>query len=134
MPDRNATWYILADGKQVRVLQKTGHGVEELQRFDAKGHGDPAHDADDTVAHIQSPSSDPHDQAKAHFAKHVAKHINDAVAQQEVKHFHLAAATTVMHDIMGSLTKQSQDAMVSHQAKDLIHIAPSDINDHFPAA
>jgi protein required for attachment to host cells len=133
MPDTNPTWYVLADGKQVRILQHDGHSMTQIQGFDAEGHGDSAHDADTSVSHIQAPGTDPHEQAKQRFARHVAKHLNEAVEHKTVKHFHVAAPAHMLHDIVTHLNKPAEAALLSKQSKDLVHIAPSDVLTHFAA-
>jgi protein required for attachment to host cells len=134
MTENNATWYVAADGKQVRILRRDGHGLKPLQQFDATGHGDPDHDADLSVSHIHAPSVDPHVQAKEHFAHHVAKHLNEAVAQGGVHHIHLAAPAHVLHDIVAALSKQAEQAVQSKISKDLIHNTDAELFEHFEKA
>lgn len=131
MSNAHAAWYVVADGKQVRILVRDAQGLKQHQAFDAQGHGDPDHDADTSVGNIHSPSADPHDQAKHHFARHVAKHVNEAV-QGGVKHVHLAAPAHMLHDIVAALSKQAEGALASRVSKDLIHNEPGEILAHFP--
>lgn len=134
MTENNSTWYVVADGRQVRILLRDGHGLKPLHQFDAAGHGDPDHDADTSVSNIHSPSIDPHKQAKEHFARHVAKHLNEAVAQQGVRHIHLAASAHVLHDIVAALSKPAEAALASRISKDLTHNTDADLFAHFTQA
>lgn len=125
------TWYVVADGKQVRIMLRGEHTLRPHLAFDAAGHGDPDHDPDRSAGHIHAPGTDPHTQAKHNFARHVAKHLNEAVETGGVKRIYLAASAHVLHDIVAALSKRAEGALVERLSKDLIHNDPADILAHF---
>ena len=86
------TWYVIADGGKARIATLSGGQMHPLHRFDNNsGHGDAAEDPSAGTSQLKAPKSDPHDQAKAHFATQVAARLNEAVRTGEIDEIVLAA-------------------------------------------
>ena len=70
-------WSLTA-GK-ARILTLDDGKMKTLEHFDNSGHGDTDEDPSAGTSQLKAPKSDPHDHAKAHFAKQVAARLNEAV-------------------------------------------------------
>ena len=111
-------WYVVADGGKARIAVREGSGMRTLQHFDNSGHGDTDEDASAGTSQLKAPKTDPHDQAKAHFAKQVAKRLNDAVRAGDVDEIMLAAPAHVLHDIREALDKAAAGKLGRTLSKD----------------
>ena len=125
------TWYVVADGGKARILTREGETMRTRQSFDAAGHGDTDEDASGGTSQLKAPKSDPHDQAKAHFAHEVASRINEAVRINQVSEVMLAAPAPVLHEIRAKLDKKATAALGKTQSKDLTNIPDHDLAAHF---
>ena len=76
---KGTTWYVVADGGKARILTLDDGRMRTLESFDNSGHGDTDEDPSAGTSQLKAPRSDPHDQAKGHFAKQVAAKLNEAV-------------------------------------------------------
>ena len=112
------TWYVIADGGKARIAVREGGGIRTLQHFDNSGHGDTDEDASAGTSQLKAPKTDPHDQAKAHFAKQVANRINQAVRAGDVDEVMLAAPAHVLHDIRAALDKAAAGKLGKTLSKD----------------
>ena len=111
-------WYVIADGGKARIAVREGSGMRTVQHFDNSGHGDTDEDASAGTSQLKAPKTDPHDQAKAHFAKQVAKRLNDAVRAGDVDEIMLAAPAHVLHDIREALDKAAAGQLGKTLSKD----------------
>lgn len=126
-----AIWYVVADGGKARILTGEGHAMRTLQKFDNSGHGDTETDASAGTSQLKAPKSDPHDQAKAHFAKQVAAHLNAAVRTGSVDEIVLAAPGHVLHDIREQLDKAATAKLGKSLSKDLTNTPEHELASHF---
>jgi hypothetical protein len=93
---RGTTWYVVTDGGKARTLILDGARMRTLESFDNSGHGDTDKDPSVGTSQLKAPRSDPHDQAKGHFAKQIAGRINEAVRTAVIDEIALAAPTHVL--------------------------------------
>src|ERR1700761_8927701 len=102
---KEATWYIVADGGKARILTLDDGRMRTLESLDNSGHGDTDWDPSAVTSQLKAPKSDPHDQAKGHFAKQVANRLNEAVRTGKVDVLALAAPAHMLHDAREALDK-----------------------------
>ncbi len=124
-------WYVVADGGKARVLTLEGDAMRTLQSFDNSGHGNTDDDPSAGTSQLKAPKSDPHDQAKSHFAKHVAERLNEAVRTGKVDQIVLAAPAHVLHDIREGLNKAAAAKLGKSLSKDLTNTPEHDLASHF---
>ncbi len=125
------TWYVVADGGKARVLTLNDGAMRTVQQFDNSGHGNTDEDPSAGTSQLKAPKSDPHDQAKAHFAKHVAERLNEAVRTGKVDQIVLAAPAHVLHDIREGLDKAASAKLGKSLSKDLTNTPDHDLASHF---
>lgn len=125
------TWYVVADGGKARVLTLNDGAMRTLQHFDASGHGDTDEDASAGTSQLKAPKSDPHEQAKVHFAKMVAERLNEAVRTGKVDEIVLAAPAHVLHDIREGLDKAASAKLGRSLSKDLTNTPDIEMASHF---
>ncbi len=125
------TWYVVADGGKARILTLTGGELRTLQHFDNSGHGDTAEDASAGTSQLKAPKSDPHGQAKAHFARQVAARLNEAVRTGKLDEIVLAAPAHVLHDIREELDKAASAKLGKSLSKDLTNTPDHQLASHF---
>lgn len=128
---KGTTWYVVADGGKARILTLEGGEMRTLQHFDNSGHGDTDEDASAGTSQLKAPKSDPHDQAKAQFAKQIAKRLNEAVRTNKVGEIVLAAPAHVLHDIREGLDKAASGKLAKSLSKDLTNTPDHDLASHF---
>ncbi len=129
---KGTTWYVVADGGKARILTAgDGGALRTLQHFDNSGHGDTDVDASAGTSQLKAPKSDPHDQAKTHFAKQVATRLNEAVRTGKTDEIVLAAPAHVLHDIREALDKAATAKLGKSLSKDLTNTAEHDLAAHF---
>ena len=80
---------------------------------------------------LEAPKSDPHDQAKAHFAKQVAARLNEAVRAGKVDEIILAAPAHVLHDIREALDKAASGKLGKTLSKDFANTPDGELASHF---
>ncbi len=127
----DTTWYVIADGGKARIAALEGGHMRTLQHFDSSGHGDTDEDASAGTSQLKAPKADPHDQAKAHFAKQVASRINEAVRTGGVDRIMLAAPAHVLHDIRIALDKAAVAKLGPTLTKDLANTPDHELASHF---
>ena len=125
------TWYVVADGGKARVLTLTDGTMRTLQHFDNSGHGDTDEDPSAGTSQLKAPKSDPHEQAKVHFAKMVAERLNEAVRTGKVDAIVLAAPAHVLHDIREGLDKAASAKLGTSLSKDLTNTPDIEMASHF---
>lgn len=125
------TWYVVADGGKARVLTLNDGTMRTLQHFDNSGHGDTDEDPSAGTSQLKAPKSDPHQQAKVHFAKMVAQRLNEAVRTGKVDEIVLAAPAHVLHDIREGLDKAASAKLGKSLSKDLTNTPDNDMASHF---
>ena len=125
------TWYVVADGGKARILTLQGNAMRTLEHFDNSGHGDTDQDASAGTSQLKAPKSDPHDQAKAHFAKQVAARLNEAVRTGKVDEIVLAAPAHALHDIREALDKAATAKLGKSLSKDLTNTPDHELASHF---
>jgi protein required for attachment to host cells len=128
---KGTTWYVVADGGKARILTGSSNGMRTLQQFDNSGHGDTDADASGGTSQLKAPKSDPHAQAKGHFAKQVAHRLNEAVRTGAVDEIVLAAPAHVLHDIREALDKAASAKLASSLSKDLTNTPEHELASHF---
>ena len=111
------TWYVVADGGKARIATLDGDKMRTVQHFDNSGHGNTDEDPSGGTSQLKAPKSDPHDQAKAHFAKQVAERLNEAVRTGKVDEIILAASPHVLHDIREDSTRRRRPSSASPSAR-----------------
>lgn len=124
-------WYVIADGGKARIAVREGSGMRTLQHFDNSGHGDTDEDASAGISQLKAPKTDPHDQAKAHFAKQVANRINQAVRAGDVDEVMLAAPAHVLHDIRAALDKAATGKLGKTLSKDFANTPDHELASRF---
>ena len=127
----DTTWYVVADGGKARIAALEGGHMRTVQHFDSGGHGDTSEDASAGTSQLKAPKADPHDQAKAHFAKQVAGRINDAVHTGGVDQIMLAAPAHVLHAILLALDKAAAAKLGPTLTKDLANTPDHELASHF---
>ena len=128
---KGTTWYVVADGGKARFLTLDGGAMRTRQHFDNSGHGDTDNDPSAGTSQLKAPKSDPHEQAKAHFAKQVAERLNEAVRVGDVDEIVLAAPAHVLHDIRAALDKAASAKLGHSLSKDLTNIPEHELASHF---
>ncbi len=129
---KGTTWYVVADGGKARILTRDGGEMRTLQHFDNSGHGDTDEDPSAGTSQLKAPKSDPHDQAKAHFATQVAGRLNEAVRTGKIDEIVLAAPAHVLHDIREGLDKAASSKLGKSLSKDLTNTPDHELVSHFP--
>ena len=127
----DTTWYVVADGGKARILTRQGSEMRSLQHFDNSGHGTTDSDPSAGTSQLKAPKSDPHAQAKAHFAVQVADRLNEAVRTGRVDHIVLAAPAHVLHDIREGLDKAATAKLGKALSKDLTNTPEHELASHF---
>ncbi len=127
---KGMTWYVVADGGKARILTLEGGEMRTLQHFDNSGHGDTDEDFSAGTSQLKAPKTDPHDQAKAHFAKQVAERLNEAVRTGKVDEIVLAAPAHVLHDIREGLDKAASVKLGKSLSKDLTNTPDHQLASH----
>lgn len=125
------TWYVVADGGKARILTLDGGRMKAMQSFDNSGHGDTDEDPSGGTSQLKAPRSDPHEQAKGHFAKAVAAKLNEAVRTGAVDEIVLAAPAHVLHDIREALDKAASAKLGKTLSKDLANTPDGELASHF---
>lgn len=129
--NKGTTWYVVADGGKARIAMLDGDKMRTLQHFDSSGHGNIDEDPSGGTSQLKAPKSDPHEQAKAHFAKEVADRLNEAVRTGKVDEIVLAAPAHVLHDIREGLDKAASAKLGKSISKDLTNTPDNDLAAHF---
>ena len=128
---KGTTWYVVADGGKARILTMQGGGLKTVQHFDESGHGDTDWDPSAGPSQLKAPRTDPHEQAKAAFAKLVAEKVNEAVRIGAVDEVMLAAPAHVLHDIREGLDKAAGGKLGKSLSKDLTNTPDVEMAAHF---
>ncbi len=128
---KGTTWYVVADGGKARILNLEDGEMRTLEHFDNSGHGNTDEDASAGTSQLKAPKSDPHDQAKMHFAKQVASRLNEAVRTSKVDEIVLAAPAHVLHDIREGLDKTASGKLGKSLSKDLTNTPDHELATHF---
>ncbi len=128
---KGTTWYVVADGGKARILTLEGGRMHTLESFDNSGHGNTDEDPSAGTSQLKAPKSDPHDQAKEHFAKQVAAKVNEAVRTGKVDEIALAAPAHVLHDIREALDKAASAKLGKTLSKDFTNTPESELAQHF---
>ena len=128
---KGTTWYVVADGGKARILTGDSAALRTLQHFDNSGHGDTEVDSSAGTSQLKAPKSDPHGQAKTHFAKQVAARLNEAVRTGSIDEIVLAAPAHVLHDIREALDKAATAKLGKSLSKDLTNTPEHDLAAHF---
>ena len=125
------TWYVVADGGKARILTLEGAEMRTRQHFDNSGHGDTDEDPSAGPSQLKAPKTDPHQQAKANFARQVAQRLNQAVRTGDVDEIVLAAPAHILHDIREALDKAASAKLLKSLSKDLANTPDHDLASHF---
>ena len=128
---KDTTWYVVADGGKARFLTLDGGRMRTLESFDNSGHGDTDEDPSAGTSQLKAPKSDPHDQAKEHFAKLVAAKLNEAVRTGKIDEIILAAPAHVLHDVREALDKAASSKIGKTLSKDLANTPDGELASHF---
>ncbi len=128
---KGTTWYVVADGGKARILTLDDGRMRTLESFDNSGHGDTDEDPSAGTSQLKAPKSDPHDQAKGHFAKQVAAKLNEAVRKGSVEEIALAAPAHVLHDIREALDKVATSKLGKTLSKDFTNTPDGELAVHF---
>ena len=125
------TWYVIADGGKARIATLSGGHMHALHHLDNSGHGDATEDPSAGTSQLKAPKSDPHAQAKGHFATQLATRLNEAVRSGEIDELVLAAPGHVLHAIREHLDKAAAAKVVKTLSKDLTNTAEHELAAHF---
>lgn len=128
---KGTTWYVVADGGKARILTLDDGKMKTLEHFDNSGHGDTDEDASGGTSQLKAPKSDPHDQAKEHFAKQIAAKLNEAVRTGKIDQIALAAPAHVLHDIREALDKAAVAKLGKTLSKDYANTPDGELAAHF---
>lgn len=124
---KGTTWYVVADGGKARILTLDDGRMRTVESFDNSGHGDTDEDASAGTSQLKAPRSDPHEQAKAHFAKQVAGKLNEAVRTGKIDEIALAAPPHVLHDIREALDKAATGKLGKTLSKDFANTPDTEL-------
>lgn len=124
---KGTTWYVVADGGKARLLTLDDGRMRTLESFDNSGHGDTDEDPSAGTSQLKAPRSDPHNQAKGHFAKQVAAKLNEAVRTGTIDEIVLAAPAHVLHDIRETLDKAATAKLGKTMSKDFTNTPDSEL-------
>ncbi len=127
----STTWYVVADGGKARIVTMQDGRTRTIEHFDNTGHGNTDEDPSAGTSQLKAPKSDPHDQAKAHFARQVAARLNQAVRTSETDEIVLAAPAHVLHDIRAHLDKAAAAKLGASLSKDLTNTPDQELASHF---
>lgn len=135
------TWIVIADGARARVLQNDGPGKGVLALTDLVFEGDHstsseiatdrpgrAFDSVGNARHAMDPTSDPHEQLKVQFVKHVAR-----VLEHRADAYHrliLVAPPQALGLLRKSLPASVTRKITGELGKDLTHLPNSELPAH----
>jgi protein required for attachment to host cells len=128
---KGTTWYVVADGGKARILSLDDGRMRTVESFDNSGHGDIDEDPSAGTSQLKAPRSDPHDQAKGHFAKLVAAKLNEAVRTGAIDEIALAAPAHVLHDIREALDKAASSKLGKALSKDFTNTPDGELAARF---
>ena len=128
---KGVTWYVVADGGKARILTQSDGEMHTISHFDNSGHGSTNEDPSAGTSQLKAPKTDPHEQAKTHFAKQVATRLNEAVRTGSVAEIVLAAPGHVLHDIREELDKAATAKLGKSLSKDLTNTLENELASHF---
>lgn len=81
--------------------------------------------------HSIEPKTTPQDVEIKEFAKQLAHHLNSAAAQDKVKKIYLAATPSFLGILRKNLSESTTQVIVEEINKDITHLKPSEILNHF---
>jgi len=137
------TWILIANGTQARIVCHTGpgHGFQDIdgmtftcdntktgeinsdrpgRTFDSAGSG----------RHSMEAPTDPQRHRKLHFAGALAQHLKEHYQRNSFDRLIIAAAPVMLGDIRKALPKEVNNIVYAELAKDLCHIANSELDQH----
>lgn len=135
------TWIVIADGARARVLQNDGPGKGVVALKDLVFEGDHSTSSDiatdrpgrtfDSVGsarHAMDPPSDPHEQLKIQFVKHVASVLEQRGAAYD--RLILVAPPQALGLLRKSLPASVARKITGELGKDLTHLPNTDLPSH----
>jgi len=125
------TWYVIADGGKARIMVLAGGELRTREHLGTSGLGGAVSKSDGEAHRQQQPKSDPHELAKAHFAKEIATYLNQAVRTKAVDEIVLAAPAHILHDIREHLDKAALPKLLKAVSKDLTNTPDHEMASHF---
>lgn len=136
------TWFIIADAGRVRTFESNGKKPDfrvrddvirtESHKFtrelgsDKPGRGRTS----GTGAHYSlQPRADWHDQAEAEFTADICRTLNQACRAKKFDKLYIFAPPKMVGKFRTQLDKQTESRVVKYVARDLTHLADSDVRD-----
>ncbi len=137
------TWILIANGTQARTVSHIGigHGFQDIEgmvftdenaktgdinsdrpgrTFDSSGSG----------RHSMEAPTDPQRHKKHNFAGFLAQQVKEKFQQSAFDRLIIAAAPAMLGDIRKALPKEVNSIVSAELAKDLCHIANSELDEH----
>jgi len=137
------TWILIANGTQARIVSHTGpgHGFQDIdgmaftndniktgeinsdrpgRTFDSAGSG----------RHSMEAPTDPQHHRKLQFAGSLAQLLKEQYHQNTFDRLIITASPAMLGDIRKTLAKEVNNVVYAELAKDLCHIANSELDEH----
>ena len=129
---------VIADGEHARFVRPAADNAPKTQRvFDStRAHyraSDLDSDRGSTAHHSVAPRHDPHEMAKADFARYVAEQINAAASQDEFRQLLLVAPARGLQEINAGLDKAASARIAGTVAQDLVSVPDDELQPHLKA-
>lgn len=131
MSNEQGSWYVVADGRQARVLTRDGHGLRTVRRFDQSGKGDAVENSESGTSQLKAPKADPERQAETHFAEALTEFLNEAVRTGKASSLTIAASARTLHEIREGLSKEAEGKVAKTMSKDLTNTPDAELASHF---
>lgn len=138
------TWVVIADGARAHILlhDKAGDGLKSVENSDFRAQHLPdreinadkpgrSFDSTGQHRHAMEPPTDPHREAKADFARHLAAFLDDALSENRFDRLVIAAAPVTLGDLRNALSDQVKTRLHAELDKDLTKIPTDKLPDHF---
>lgn len=136
-------WVLIADGEHARVVAPTmsAHQFATVTGFDSVTAHQRSHDlgtdrpgrvyeSASVTRHAIAPHSDPHVEAKHHFAQAVARVIDQHAAEHAFDQLVLVAPPHTLSDLRAALGQNAAAMVVGSEAKELTKLSDHELSEH----
>ena len=139
-------WVLIADGEHARIVAPTASDRQfsTVIAFDSVTAHQRSHDlgterpgrvfeSASVTRHAIAPRSDPHINAKRHFAQEVARLIDQHAAEHAFDQLVLVAPAHTLSDLRAALGQNAAAKVVGSEAKELCKLSDHDLAEHLAA-
>ena len=143
MPKTKRIWLVVADAARARLFMSDGTNVQPIDGAtfeNPAAHGfsrdlmsDRPGRTIESVGgahHAQEPRHDPHREAKATFAKHVADYVEQNARDRKFDHLVIVAPPQMLGDLRGALGQHAAARLAGTAPKDLMKIPAAELMGH----